>query len=433
MSVKLKFTAAGDAIIQRPIQEDFAGFSELTPFIMQGDARFFNLETTLNREGEAYGSQFSGGTYIRTNPEVLDGLMELGFNMTSFNNNHVLDFGYPGMLATLRYVEESGLVHAGVGDNLAAASAPRYLETKNGRVALIAVNTSFNATCMAGKQTERVPGRPGINGIRIEEKFTVTEDELAFIRALSTRLRVNVSREIVRREGYYPPLADNEAEFGELKFTLGDETKRTLVPKKADLDRLAKSIYEAKLQADYIMISVHSHQIDGYTKEDVPAFLQEIAHFAIDAGADAVVGHGPHLLRPIEVYKEKPIFYSLGDFVLELYSIEFAPDDFFAKQNMDGNETVHALLKKRSQDFTVGLMEEKKMMETVIPYWETEDGRLTTLRLMPVELSKGGHKSDEGLPRKAQNPVFMERLAEMCKPYGITMEKDADGAYTCKW
>ena len=241
MSVKLKFTAAGDAIIQRPIQEDFAGFSELTPFIMQGDARFFNLETTLNREGEAYGSQFSGGTYIRTNPEVLDGLMELGFNMTSFNNNHVLDFGYPGMLATLRYVEESGLVHAGVGDNLAAASAPRYLETKNGRVALIAVNTSFNATCMAGKQTERVPGRPGINGIRIEEKFTVTEDELAFIRALSTRLRVNVSREIVRREGYYPPLADNEAEFGELKFTLGDETKRTLVPKKADLERLAKS------------------------------------------------------------------------------------------------------------------------------------------------------------------------------------------------
>ena len=78
-------------------------------------------------------------------------------------------------------------------------------------------------------------------------------------------------------------------------------------------------------------------------------------------------------------------------------------------------------------------MEEKKMMETVIPYWETEDGRLTALRLMPVELSKGGHKSDEGLPRKAQNPVFMERLAEMCKPYGITMEKDEDGAYTCKW
>ena len=100
---------------------------------------------------------------------------------------------------------------------------------------------------------------------------------------------------------------------------------------------------------------------------------------------------------------------------------------------MDGNETVHALLKKRSQDFTVGLMEEKKMMEAVIPYWETEDGRLTALRLMPVELAKGGHKSDEGLPFKAKDTAFMERLSEMCLPYGIRMEKEADGTYTCRW
>ena len=47
----MRFTAAGDVIIQRRIQKDFEGFEELTPFIMQGDARFFNLETTLNREG----------------------------------------------------------------------------------------------------------------------------------------------------------------------------------------------------------------------------------------------------------------------------------------------------------------------------------------------------------------------------------------------
>ena len=48
----MNFTAAGDAIIQRRIQEGYIGFSELTPFINQGEARFFNLETTLNYEGE---------------------------------------------------------------------------------------------------------------------------------------------------------------------------------------------------------------------------------------------------------------------------------------------------------------------------------------------------------------------------------------------
>ena len=433
MSIKLKFTAAGDALIQRPIQEGYKGFDELTPFIMEGDARFFNLETTLNDEGECYGSQFSGGTYIRTVPESLTSMKGFGFNMMTFNNNHVLDFGYPGLLRTLEHVKNSGLVHAGVGENLASASEPRYLETAKGRVALIAVNTSFHATAMAGRQTDRMPGRPGINGIRIDNSYTVTKEELAFIRDLATRMRVNVSKEITRREGYYPPLADNEAEFGELTFKLGEETRRTLVPNKKDMARLERAIHEAKLGADYIMISIHSHQIDGNTKEDVPEFLQSIAHAAIDMGADAIVGHGPHLLRPIEIYRDRPIFYSLGDFVLELYSIPVAPADFFEKHGMDGNDTVHDLLKKRSQNFTVGLMEDRKMMETIIPLWEAEDGKLTSLRIMPVELPREANKSEMGLPRKAENPAFMARLADMCAPFGITMIKEADGTYTCHW
>ena len=85
----MKFTAAGDAIIQRRIHEDFPGYDELAPFINQGDAKFFNLETTLNREGDCPGAAISGGTYIRTEPEVLYDLMEFGFNMTTACNNHL--------------------------------------------------------------------------------------------------------------------------------------------------------------------------------------------------------------------------------------------------------------------------------------------------------------------------------------------------------
>ena len=431
----MKFTAAGDAMIQRRIPKDFKGYDELYDFIMQGDARFFNLETTLNYEGECWGHQFSGGTYIRAVPEVLDDLKLFGFNMASANNNHALDFSYHGLERTIEELDESGLVHAGLGNNLAEASAPKYLDTKNGRVALIAVNTTFNPSMKAGKQTERIPGRPGINGVTIDEKLTVTREELDFIRDLSHRIGVNVSREIVRKEGYYPELADNEAEFGTLKFTLGEETKRTLVPNKADMARLARSIHEAKFGADQVIVSIHSHQIDGQTKEDVPHFLSEIAHTCIDLGADAIVGHGPHLLRPIEVYKERPIFYSLGDFVNELYSVEIAPAEFFDSYGLDANkDTVHDLLKKRSQNFTVGLMEDKKMMETVIPLWETdENGALVALSLMPVELAMKGNKSEIGLPRKATDYSFIERLAEISKPYGITMTVEADGTVSCKW
>ena len=430
----MKFTAAGDAIIQRRIQEGYLGFSELTPFINQGDARFFNLETTLNYEGECYGNQFSGGTYIRTNPEALIDMKRLGFNMMTFNNNHIMDFGFDGMMKTLGYVEKSDFVHAGVGRNLAAASAPRYLDTANGRVALISVNTSFDACCMAGRQSERVPGRPGLNGIRMTEQLEVTQEELTFLRGLGDRLGINIDRDIFRREGYYPPLADTEAELGKLKFILGEKTKRSFIPNEEDMQRVGNAIYEAKLQADYVMVSVHAHDIDGQTKEDLPHFLKQICRRYVDMGADAIVGHGPHLLQPIEVYNDKPIFYSLGDFILQLYSIEFAPADFFEKNGLGANDTVHNLLKKRSHNFTVGLMEDRKMMETVIPYWETKNGNLTSLRLMPVELMGGDcKKGDSGLPIKARNYDLVDRLAAMSAPLGIKMTVEKDGIVTCKW
>ena len=91
----MKFTAAGDALLQQRIPQNYEGFAQVRDYIQQGDARFFNLETTLNYEGECFASQFSGGTYVRTNPEGFGDLLEYGFNMTSFNNNHTMDFSYP--------------------------------------------------------------------------------------------------------------------------------------------------------------------------------------------------------------------------------------------------------------------------------------------------------------------------------------------------
>ena len=78
----MKFTAAGDALCQRRLPQDYEGFAEIRDFIMQGDGRFFNLETTLHKEGECFASETSGGTYLRTDPEVLDDIKQFGFNIT---------------------------------------------------------------------------------------------------------------------------------------------------------------------------------------------------------------------------------------------------------------------------------------------------------------------------------------------------------------
>lgn len=115
----MKFTAAGDAIIQQRIPKEYGGFKQVKEFIERGDARFFNLETTLNYEGECFASQFSGGTYMRTNPEALGDLLEYGFNMTTANNNHVMDFSYEGLLKTQELSRDVGFI-----EHLAEISEP---------------------------------------------------------------------------------------------------------------------------------------------------------------------------------------------------------------------------------------------------------------------------------------------------------------------
>lgn len=428
----MKFTAVGDILVQKRMTHNYDGFEAVRDFIMQGDARFFNLETTLNYEGECFASQFSGGTYVRTNPEMFYDMLKFGFNMTSANNNHAFDFSFEGFARTLETLNESGIVHSGIGNNLGEASAPAYLETEHGRVALVAVNTSFNAAMMAGVQSRRVAGRPGINGLRVTMKLVLPSEEFEHIKRIGEKTKVNAPREITRREGYYPELPDGVCEIGEQQFLRGDDYGVLYEINKKDLARLEASIREASRSADYVMVSIHHHQIHGEDKAAVPPFHKDLMHFCVDCGADAVVGHGPHLLRPIEVYKNKPIFYSLGDFVIQLYDVVIAPEDFYEKYGMSSDASAMDLIEKRSQGFTKGLMAQEVMLETVIPMWETDGKDLGSLKLMPIKVSCGEGKHLEGLPQPAKDLSFMDRLAKMSRPYGveITME---DGIAVCKW
>lgn len=429
----MKLIAAGDAIIGRRIQPDYKGYDELCPYIESADGAFFNLETTLNEEGECPAAALSGGTYIRTTPKVLGDLERFGFNMTTFNNNHAFDFSVEGFHSTLEALEATDLVHAGAGRTLGEASKPKYLDTNAGRIALISVNTNFSPDMIAGEQNSRVPGRAGINGIRIEKFVRVTEREFGFVKELAEKTGINVSRNITVKEGYYQPTKTNEELLGELKFVLGDKCEFVMQMNRIDVDRVKKAIYEAKLQADYIMVSIHSHQLSGDAKENPSQFLIDFAHECIDAGANAIIGHGPHLLRPIEVYKDCPIFYSLGDFILQLYNIEFAPSEFFAKVGVPDNSTVHDLLKTRSKDFTVGLMTDPRMFLTILPMWEADGGKMTKLRLVPIMGNMDGNKSEIGLPRLISPEKIVDYLGKMSAPYGVTLTAADDGLIDVTW
>ena len=123
MRPKMSITAAGDFLRQRRLPERYDGFEEIRDFIMRGDARFFNLETSFPDE-TCFGDRHYGGSYLRTDASALEDARRFGFNMLSFANNHTMDYSFNGLLCTLRAVEQSGFPSSGVGRNRDEASAP---------------------------------------------------------------------------------------------------------------------------------------------------------------------------------------------------------------------------------------------------------------------------------------------------------------------
>lgn len=423
----MKFAAVGDMLIQRRLPESYEGFDEIVKWIGEADAKYFNLETTLNREGECYGNVFCGGSYLRANPEILDDCKRFGFNMTSWCNNHTLDFSLDGVVKTYENMEASGLVHAGAGKNLDQAASPAYLDTTNGRVALIGFTSSANSVCngmgIAGQQSRRFPGRPGLNLLRYKTTLVITREQMDVISDIVKQTHVNAGEDIARSEGYRDPLPEGVVKVGKhVSFKLGETTHKETKCNTQDLERLDKAILEAKFVSDQIIVAIHSHQLDGDSKECISQFIQEFAHRAIDQGADAVVGHGPHLLRPMEIYKGKPIFYSLGDFVLENENAPFMPEDYYASQGFTSDATMYEVFAKRSNNFTRGLQTDKRMFESVIPRWEIKDGKLEKLELLAIELGFGKGRAQGGLPMPAKDSSILERYAEMSKPFGVKME-----------
>ena len=416
----MKITAVGDCSVQKVIPRFYDGFESVKNYIAQGDVRFFNLETTVCED--CYPARHSGGTWLRTEKEVLFGLREYGFNVTTPANNHCMDYSMDGFLQTLDNIKEAGFYSSGGGRNLAEASRPVYIDTPEGRAAVISCTTEYSPGAEAGEQSRDFIGRPGINPLRAKKIVYVGKEDFDRLADIIDKTNLDVSRKILIKEGYASALPEDELDFGGLKIRLG-KPGIGYEAEKSDIDRIKVAIKDAKFQADVVLISLHAHDTEGETKENVPGFLKEFAHTCIDAGAHAVIGHGPHLLRPFELYRGLPVFYSLGDFILHLENCRMMPHEYYEQYGLTPDAGIYEVFKARTQDFTVGLQRQQEMTETVIPYFEIENGVLKSLRFMPVELGLGMPHSTFGWPRPAKNADILERFSKMS---GIPIDKDGN-------
>ena len=230
------------------------------------DAVFSNLECCLNLP--VRWSNATEGFFA--DPKVgIEALRLSGIHAVGIANN--VNYGTENIFASLARLDELGMLHTGAGPNLAAARAPAIIARNGLRVGAVQRSSVYWPT-----DHEAFDDAPGIAVIRGHTAYHVPTGRMA------------PHIQPANRPGV-PPLI----------VTWADP---------AYLAEFSKDIEALRPQVDIVVASCHW----GLNREPLQ-YMTDIAHAAIDAGADIVMGHGPHYPLPIEIYKGKPIFYGLGN------------------------------------------------------------------------------------------------------------------------
>jgi poly-gamma-glutamate synthesis protein (capsule biosynthesis protein) len=418
------FTMAltGDSIITRRLSVyEEPEFLEMIELIRGADVAFTNLEM-LFHDYEPFPMHQSGGTYMRGDPALAKELVWAGFDIVSRANNHTGDYGVEGMRLTSEYAEEAGLVHAGVGESLSEAREPKFIETAKGRVALISVASTFADHMRAGRSRGDIRGRPGLSPLRYSTTNVTTEEGVAALREALVTAGFARGRGGGGRGGRGG--APSISVFG-TRVVAGDEPGRHTTPNAEDLEEVAAAVRSAARLADYTIVTSHTHESGG--NRLVPAqFLVTFARAMVDAGADVFVGHGPHVLRGIEIYKGKPIMYSLGDFLFQNETLLRLPSENYETYDLDRNAQVADFNSRRYRDDTTGFPADPMIWEAVVAVPTFRDGTLVDLALHPISLGFGLPPSQRGRPKFADPELgdkILDDLIRLSEPFGTTIER----------
>ena len=371
----LTLTLTGQSMIRSDLRATAPDAIPRIRSLLHGDVVFTNLEGTIAEAGQ---SVTGGGRGFLAPAEALDALQALGFNLLSLSNNHAFDLKDVGIDNTLREVERRRIAHAGTGATLAEAAAPTYLRVGSTTVALVASASGLIAQGGAA----RVDGR-GVNELRV------------------------MAGDVVNEANADLPAAPRN------------------VPNADDAARILQAIRAAKARADIVVVYQHNHVFgnksfntifaEGMAERLEPnAWLRDWTHAEVEAGADVVVMHGAPLLHGVEIFRGKPIFFCLGNFI---YNVPPA----------------------------VWYISEPMSWESVVAHLEFQGKTLRSITLRPIALNYVGkgqadvqsqYTSNEflhtrGLPSAAdgaQAQYILERVREFSKAFGTRIVIDGGAA-----
>lgn len=370
----LRVTLTGQSMIRSDLRVTAPSAVASIQGLLQGEVRFTNLEGTVAQPGQ---SVHQGRGFL-TPPQALAALQTFGFNLLALADNHAFDLSVTGIQNTLREADRLGIVHAGTGNTLAEAAAPRYLHTSSGTVALVA-----SCSGLIGPEASATAERPGVNELRIRSGDQLNEATADLPDAPANR------------------------------------------PDAADSQRILRAIRAARQHAAWVIVYQHNHVFanrafatiftEGMPERLAPnEWLRRWTHAEVDAGADIVVMHGAPLLHGVEIYHGRPIFYDLGNFI---YNVP--PTLTYIDEPMSWESAVAYV---EFQDARLRSISIRPITLNPIGNGQPDvhDG-----------LTNNEFLDTRGLPAPATGArarYILERLAQLSQPFGTRIEVHGDTA-----
>lgn len=416
--MKQKILSVGDAILLEKFPEDY-NIAPVRDIVKTADVKLFNLENVLS-DRQIFASSFCGGTWLLAKEDTLDDTLKFGFNGCSFANNHTMDYSYDGLFDTLNAAKKRSLPISGAGNNLEEASDYTVIDTDNGKCALISACATFNDAARAGYASEYLKGRPGLNPLRFSIEYHITSEHMKALREMSAGTHIDGRRNRSRMGGYTPMPPEGCFGFGEYNFRESEVEGKFSKVNAVDMARTENTIKKALEECENVIVNIHSHEIKHDTDDEPDDFLIEFCRKCIDAGASAVIGTGTHQLKAVEIYKGKPIFYSLGNFIFQNEKVFCMPDDFREKYKLPHGLTAREQIAERTKKGNGGLQSDVNNFRSLMPYMIFEDGKLTELKLYPLRLDM-----HTGLPAPAdeqETNIIFDYLCDRNKQFGTELE-----------
>ena len=434
----ISIAVGGDAMITRRMQAfQEENFLKLVRILQEADVSMVNLEMLFHDYESSW--QWSGATYTRSDPRNLEELKWMGINAVTTANNHSFDFSEGGFLTTLQHCKEIDLPQAGGGRDIDEARSPAYVDSRRGRVAIMGTTSTFSEQSRAGPGRPDFPGRPGVNALRHNLVHHVERDVFDALHKANRELGYQETQEATEAFGFrgVGEAVDysTEVEFLEKKFVLSEEFGVKTSPNESDLAGMGNWIRGAQKQADWMIYGAHCHEsgatgeFHGSTRVSPPDFLVDFAHWTIDQGCALFAGHGPHFLRGIEIYKNRPIFYSLGNFIFQNESVLRLPDEAYRRFGLGYDQTPGDYLDTRSGGGTRAFAGDPVFWQSVVAVCNYAGGTLKEIMLYPIDLGHGRPIPQRGRPVLAEGPIAqrtLKWLQDVSKPYGTEINIEGD-------